>query len=193
MSDKEFRATLRIQNHRLIKLREDLGLNQGQAATEIGICASQLGRFESLKMTPIGKSGAWIPTAIKIAEYFGADLEWIWPMSILAYRGTGRYVTELSGDEIQNVLAGEQPQTPLEIAERNEIIDDVQRQLVRLPERERDIVMSIYGNNETFKSVGDRYGLTRERIRQISLVAIRKLRHPSLGSNIVAHWVEMDT
>jgi RNA polymerase primary sigma factor len=51
-----------------------------------------------------------------------------------------------------------------------------------LDERERVIIESYFGINTNFESmtleaIGEKYGLTKERIRQIKEKAIRKLRH----------------
>jgi len=53
-----------------------------------------------------------------------------------------------------------------------------------LDDRERDIIESYYGINRshvgmTLDDIGDKYHLTKERIRQIKEKAIRKLRHNS--------------
>jgi len=55
-----------------------------------------------------------------------------------------------------------------------------------LDERERDIVRCYYGIGTgcepmTLEGVGDRYDLTKERVRQIKEIAIKKLRHNSQG------------
>jgi len=60
--------------------------------------------------------------------------------------------------------------------------DELNNTLGILDERERDIIESYYGLNSgtvyhTLEAIGDRYGLTKERIRQIKEKAIRKLRH----------------
>ena len=57
--------------------------------------------------------------------------------------------------------------------------------LSSLDERERAIIESYFGINTdlepmTLEAIGDRYGLTKERIRQIKEKAIRKLRHNAL-------------
>jgi RNA polymerase primary sigma factor len=51
-----------------------------------------------------------------------------------------------------------------------------------LDERERVIIECYFGINTNFESmtleaIGEKYGLTKERIRQIKEKAIRKLRH----------------
>lgn len=57
---------------------------------------------------------------------------------------------------------------------------DVLRLVYSLPEREGDILINFYGLNgkvpQTLEEIGDLYGLTRERVRQIKEKAQRKLR-----------------
>ncbi len=55
--------------------------------------------------------------------------------------------------------------------------------LARLEPRERDVLRLRFGFDEralTLDEVGGRYGLTRERIRQIEIRSLRKLDHPRL-------------
>jgi RNA polymerase primary sigma factor len=40
------------------------------------------------------------------------------------------------------------------------------------------------GRYRTLEEVGMEFGITRERIRQIEAVALRKLRHPHLGKKL---------
>ena len=44
----------------------------------------------------------------------------------------------------------------------------------------------IDGHQRTLEEVGKRFGVTRERIRQIEAKALRKLRHPLRGRNLKA-------
>ncbi len=44
--------------------------------------------------------------------------------------------------------------------------------------REEEIILLRYAENMTLQAIGEIYGLTRERIRQIEAKAMRKLRHP---------------
>ncbi len=54
--------------------------------------------------------------------------------------------------------------------------------LSQLPEREQRIIKLRFGLEDgrsyTLEEVGTKFGLTRERIRQIESKALRRLRHP---------------
>ena len=59
---------------------------------------------------------------------------------------------------------------------------EVERALATLTERERDIIRLFFGINcqeMTLEEIGEKFGLTRERVRQIKEKAIRRLRHCS--------------
>ena len=59
---------------------------------------------------------------------------------------------------------------------------EIDRALATLTERERDIVKLFFGiacQDNTLEEIGDKFGLTRERVRQIKEKAIRRLRHSS--------------
>lgn len=58
--------------------------------------------------------------------------------------------------------------------------EEINRALQTLNERERNIIEVFFGINQpemTLEEIGDKYGLTRERVRQIKEKAIRRLRH----------------
>ncbi len=64
-----------------------------------------------------------------------------------------------------------------------------------LPVRERRVIMLRYGledgRERTLEEVGQRFGVTRERIRQIESKALRKLRHPARTERLKDYLAEM--
>ncbi|MDF1560747.1 MAG: RNA polymerase sigma factor RpoD/SigA [Bacteroidales bacterium] len=59
---------------------------------------------------------------------------------------------------------------------------EIERALTTLTERERDIIRYFFGigcQEMTLEEIGEKFGLTRERVRQIKEKAIRRLRHTS--------------
>jgi RNA polymerase primary sigma factor len=62
------------------------------------------------------------------------------------------------------------------------LIREIDRSLATLTDRERDIIKYFFGigvSEMTLEEIGDNFGLTRERVRQIKEKAIRRLRHTS--------------
>jgi RNA polymerase primary sigma factor len=64
--------------------------------------------------------------------------------------------------------------------------------LQNLTERERKVLVLRFGledgHQRTLEEVGQEFGVTRERIRQIEAKALRKLRHPSRGKALKDYW-----
>jgi RNA polymerase primary sigma factor len=62
------------------------------------------------------------------------------------------------------------------------LVREIHRALATLTEREADIIRLFFGigcQEMTLEEIGERFGLTRERVRQIKEKAIRRLRHTS--------------
>jgi RNA polymerase primary sigma factor len=83
------------------------------------------------------------------------------------------------GDFIEDKLAP----APLEVASLAMLRSEVEHVLDTLTPRERRVLQLRFGlvdgKQRTLEEVGRRFGLTRERIRQIEAQALRKLRHPA--------------
>jgi RNA polymerase primary sigma factor len=105
--------------------------------------------------------------------------------SLLNYQKTSSLnkITNEDGGEIIDLIVGEEIETNLETLEINDIVKvELKNILSVLDERERMIIESYFGINTehdgmTLEAIGDKYDLTKERIRQIKEKAIRKLRH----------------
>lgn len=69
-----------------------------------------------------------------------------------------------------------------------EVLSDA---LSKLNPREEEVLKLRYGFNGreyTLEEVGIKFGITRERVRQIENKALRKLRHPSQGKKLKEYW-----
>ncbi len=82
------------------------------------------------------------------------------------------------GDYIEDVDAEE----PMADAMRNSLKEMVQTSLGNLSDKEREVLEMRFGLldgvNRSLEEISSRFGLTRERIRQIEASALRKLRDP---------------
>ena len=68
--------------------------------------------------------------------------------------------------------------------------EEIAAALTVLNERERNVVEAFYGINQpecTMEEIGKKYGLTRERVRQIREKAIRKLKQNTKNKMLKAY------
>ena len=125
-----------------------------------------------------------VPTAEELAEVLELTKEKIAD----TLRVSGRHVSVdapfIEGEEntLLDVLANNE--SP--IADRGlmaeSLVREIDRALATLTERERDIVKLFFGigvQEMTLEEIGEKFALTRERVRQIKEKAIRRLRHTS--------------
>ncbi len=77
---------------------------------------------------------------------------------------------------------------PLEVASNHILKVQIGEALAKLSERERKILVLRFGLEDgrfrTLEEVGQEFGITRERIRQIEAKALRKLRHPTYSRHL---------
>ena len=90
---------------------------------------------------------------------------------------------EDSDTELGDIVEDRGAVSPFEAAAEAMLPEELNRLLAPLAEREREILRLRFGLDRgeprTLEEVGDRFNLTRERIRQIEARAMSKLRHPS--------------
>jgi RNA polymerase primary sigma factor len=102
---------------------------------------------------------------------------------------SGRHVSMdapfVQGEEnsLLDVLENDGEQTPDSGLISDSLRKEVQRALSTLTQREADVVTLYFGLNGehamTLEEIGEKFNLTRERVRQIKEKAIRRLRHTS--------------
>lgn len=80
---------------------------------------------------------------------------------------------------------------PEEYVIENGLKDDINEVLGTLTEKEAEIIQYRFGLNGyaamSLKDIGDRFNLTKERIRQIEKKAIKRLQHPSRAVRLEAY------
>ena len=106
-------------------------------------------------------------------------------------RASGRHVSVdapfVEGEENSLLDVMTNPDSPMadKSLVNESLATEIDRALSMLNEREKDIVEMSFGINHqemTLEEIGERFGLTRERVRQIREKAIRKLRSGSRNS-----------
>jgi len=107
---------------------------------------------------------------------------------------SGRHVSMdapfVQGEEnsLLDVLENDGEQTPDNELMNDSLRREVQRALSTLTQREADVIKLYFGLNGehsmTLEEIGEKFNLTRERVRQIKEKAIRRLRHTSRSKTL---------
>lgn len=125
------------------------------------------------------------PSEKEIADHIGADLDKVQTVLDLAQVTTSldTPVDDEGETCIGDLIADNTAENPLSKLLREANSQIIQSVLNTLPPREAEILRMRFGINRekpmTLEEVGQHYGLTKERIRQVENKAIRKLRHPA--------------
>jgi len=96
---------------------------------------------------------------------------------------------------LSDLIEDQTAEVPVDAATRMLLNEAVKRALSELTEREQEVVRLRFGLDDgrirTLEEVGQIFGVTRERIRQIEMKTLAKLRHP-LVSRPLRDYVEGD-
>ena len=122
------------------------------------------------------------PTHVEIAHAMDLQPSVITHWKTVAMRPTSldAPIGDSDSSEFSDIIGDESARTPFENINDVQLKSDVEQFLEHLDERERAILVHRFGlrgaSEETLETVGKRFNITRERVRQIQNVAVRKLR-----------------
>jgi len=130
------------------------------------------------------------PTFDEIAQTSGLDLERV-ELALTAPADTVSLDRPVGFDgdaHLGDFVEDTDALDPFEIAAETSARKHLEQAICLLDDREREIIILRYGldgtSPRTLSDVGERFDLTRERIRQIEGRALAKLRHPSCGFDL---------
>lgn len=133
------------------------------------------------------------------AQELSEELDWA-PQDVEALRDTRQVMVRLheplseDGLRLEEAMEDEHGSDPDVVVEQRELQQRVADCLSDLPEREADILRLRFGLDAdrpySLKEIGELYGLSRERIRQIEVLALKKLRGSKCGA-VLADFVDV--
>jgi RNA polymerase sigma factor RpoS len=131
------------------------------------------------------------PTDAEIAEFMGKPVERVQTLQEAhQYTESADELLHDDGDfTLYDVTEDEDAEQPGEELDHRIRSDLLQAWMGRLSDKEREVVRLRYGLNPeqetwTLEAIGRHMGVTRERIRQIQVAALKKLRHIIRQENI---------
>lgn len=130
------------------------------------------------------------PTAEEIAEFMDLPAERVRWMLRTSRQPVHleRPVGDESDAELGDFIEDHEAPPPVETVAQKMLTEEIGEILDQLTPREARILRLRYGlqdgESRTLKEVGEMFGLSRERIRQLEKEALRKLRHPNFAGHL---------
>ena len=195
---KDFRVEVKIRNNRIFSRIMKRWGSVPLFSRCVGVSYTTVSQYIGFKTSPISKPGVshsspyrvdilglpWKKSAFKIAAALGCEVLDLWPNEYLRGVRNNKYFFEADKEDMLDLpfedrkllMAG----TTFLDGFNTEHIQDV---LNTIEKRERRVIELRFGLNGqrsySLREIGAFEGVSRERIRQIELKALRKLRHPS--------------
>lgn len=126
-----------------------------------------------------------VPNTSELAEKLDLPIEkieWMLQVSWLPLSLESPINDDEEDSELGQFVEDQFTPTPMESTYSKLLREKIEEVLDTLPPREARILRLRFGlengHNYTLEEVGEKFGLTRERIRQIESKALRRLRHP---------------
>lgn len=179
-----YRVTVKVRNANLLNAIEKSGLkNRKEFCVAAGISYSFLNELINLKAKPIDINGDYKPEIINLCVFlnvmpcklFDEDQMYMrLENNVFSFDNSLAQITQLSID-----------QKKLQI-----VVESI---LDGFTQNEQRVISARFGlntNEKTLKEIGDDFGISSERVRQIEIKALRKLRHPR-NSIVLKEFIEV--
>ncbi len=190
----EYRETvvkLRLISHnaRLVDTRKALGLTQAQLAQMVDIDTNRISAFETIRALPNEQE------AEELSTLLGVSVDYLFPDVIVDAVKLDTFnrkkctielgsplVEQLNFRNASRLLSSEAIETAEQNVNQEQLKEKLEEILGEFKKQERNVIILRFGlrgrEPMTLAQVGELFGVTPERIRQIEGKALRRLRHP---------------
>ncbi|MCX6174353.1 MAG: sigma-70 family RNA polymerase sigma factor [Ignavibacteriales bacterium] len=130
------------------------------------------------------------PNAHELAQELDMDISEVSDTLKIAGRAVSMDAPFNQGEEnrLLDILENDEEPSPDFTLMSESLRSEIERALSTLSEREGEVIKLYFGLNKehslTLEEIGEKFNLTRERVRQIKEKAIRRLRHASRSKNL---------
>ena len=133
------------------------------------------------------------PNASELANELDMDVSEVADTLKISGRHVSMDAPFAQGEEnrLLDVIQNDQQPNPDFTLMNESLKAEIERALSTLSEREAEVISLYFGLNKehsmTLEEIGEKFNLTRERVRQIKEKAIRRLRHASRSKNLKSY------
>jgi RNA polymerase sigma factor (sigma-70 family) len=186
---KEFRIELAIRNNHIIERMRMCGYNNvAEFSRANGLNNCMIGNYINLKTPAVTKTGAWKQSALNLSDALKCMPGDLWT-DLQREMGLAQNRREIRVDQADISAVFIDNPDPMQLLEQKEFRIRLEETVSELDERLQDILrmrfaLAPYHREYTLREIGEIYSITRERVRQIEIRAIRKLRQPELSKRI---------
>lgn len=130
------------------------------------------------------------PSAAELATELDMDINEVADTLKISGRHVSMDAPFAQGEDnrLLDVLENDQQPNPDNELMSESLKNEIERALGTLTDREAEVIKLYFGLNKehslTLEEIGEKFNLTRERVRQIKEKAIRRLRHASRSKNL---------
>ena len=184
----EYAVKVTVRNGLILRQMKKLGIkSQTELAELSGLSPSTVGVLIGFKKRPISKvTGEWLSIAFALSSALRLEPEELWTEKQrgMALESNSREVS-MGEEEVMQLASGQGTEQMVQKVLTARVVDSA---LKLLRPREEQVVRRVFLEGETLEAIGDDIGVTRERVRQISLKAIRILGHKSHAGKLEQHY-----
>jgi RNA polymerase sigma factor (sigma-70 family) len=193
----EYRIKVTVRNNLILNAIENAGYKNVSAfCRAVGIHKTALTELIAMRKPPLNQSGEFsdnakalmeelclLPTDLWTSEQLTLKLKRNSAQRDVSSEGM-RAALGMHADEMLELM---KPDDPDEAVLKHEMVSLVEEQLESLSPRSVLVLRMRYGigcEEHTYEEIGDKFDLSKERIRQIEAKALRHLKHPSRSDKL---------
>jgi RNA polymerase sigma factor (sigma-70 family) len=178
MSD--YRVTVKVRNANLLRAIENCGYEPGQKFSRaVGVAYGTINDLLNMRISPFLADGSIRPAVDKLINFLCVPFDELFSSEQCEAMATNKSEVEMRAEEIYLLYRGQPDHSVERYYDRGVIEKAITKSISsRLTPREENVIRARFGldgRSETLEEVGKRFGVNRERIRQIEAKALRKL------------------
>lgn len=193
MTQDEYLVKVTVRNNLILRRMKELGIKTQEDLAQLsGISQPAVSALIGMRIRATNKvTGDWTEHAYRLALALRAEPEDLWTekQRDMMLDRSWREVS-MGEDAVMQLASGLGPERMVQNALTSERIDAA---LDTLDARERGAVKARFFDGATLEEIGQEYGISRERVRQLVLRALRKLRHPARAPMLKQHLEDYNT
>ena len=189
----EYLVKVTVRNNLILRRMKELGIKrQADLAQLCGISQPAVSALIGMRIRAVNiATGDWSDHALRLSAALHVDPEDLWTENQrdMMLDRSSREVS-MSEDAVMQLASGLGPEQMTQHALMSERLDAA---LETLDARERGAVKARFFDGATLEDIGREYGISRERVRQLVMRALRKLRHPARAPMLKQHFQDYNT